>query len=33
VNKQINEQLDDMAAMLDQQPKAEPLFTLRWQVA
>jgi ERCC4-related helicase len=32
VNKQINEQLDDMAAMLDQQPKAQPLFTLRWQV-
>jgi hypothetical protein len=33
VNKQINERLDDMAALLDQQPRAEPLFTLRFQVA
>jgi hypothetical protein len=32
VNKQINERLDDMAALLDQEPRAEPLFTLRWQV-
>jgi hypothetical protein len=32
VNKQINERLDDLAALLDQQPAAEPLFTLRWQV-
>lgn len=33
VNKEINERLDDMAALLDQEPRAEPLFTLRWQTA
>jgi superfamily II DNA or RNA helicase len=33
VQKEINERLDDMAALLDQQPRAEALFTLRFQVA
>ena len=33
VNDDINRTLDDFAALLDQQPRVEELFTLRWTVA
>ncbi|WP_369688897.1 helicase-related protein, partial [Sphingomonas azotifigens] len=33
VNADINRVLDDLAATLDQQPRIEELFTLRWTVA
>ena len=33
VNAEINQTLDDFAALLDQKPRVEELFTLRWTVA
>jgi ERCC4-related helicase len=33
VNADINRALDDLAALLDQKPRIEELFTLRWTVA
>jgi hypothetical protein len=33
VNKQVGDKLDDFASLLDQEPRLEELFTLRWEVA
>ena len=33
VRRQVGERLDDMAALLGQEPRMEPLFTVRWTVS